>query len=158
FELLVGVGLHRRVGCHFSRVRGVALSLAVVLIQRSQGRELGMLARELLELLHVARGVLGGEQAVQIVEPPDHAVELGAQRGFHLMRKRRARVAASARRSSPAVSLSAWVGACSSLLVRPCDKASRTRAGPSPPWRARSAGARSCRRGGPPRSGTARIS
>ena len=41
-----------------------------------------MLAREPLELLQVARRVLGGEQAVELGEPPDHAVELGARRGF----------------------------------------------------------------------------
>src|SRR4029077_9122515 len=85
-------------------------------------------ARQAAELVHVARRTFGGEQLVQLLESPDHAVELGAQRGLHL------------------VFFRACVGACSSLLVRPCESASSTAAGSSPRASAFSARSSSTRR------------
>src|SRR5262249_21415611 len=141
-----------------ARRLGVALGLAVVFVQRHQVRELGALARELPELVHVARGVLGRKQPVQVVQAPDQAVELRAQRGFHLMRKSRESVSARTRPSSPAASFSACVGACSSLAVSPCDRASSTAAGASPRCSARSARSSSWSRACSPCSRSARMS
>src|SRR5438309_1046368 len=90
----------------FARGLGIARGLAVLVVEHDDGGELGVLARLAAKALDVARGLLGGEQPVELRPPRDEAVELGAKRGLHCRRYRRASISASARRSSPAVSCS----------------------------------------------------
>src|SRR6185503_15506042 len=59
----------------------VLLGLPVATVELGETGQLGVLARELLEPAHVARRVLGREQAVQLLQPFRQAVEPGAQRG-----------------------------------------------------------------------------
>ena len=123
------------------------------------GLAINMISRAWRVILrHVACRVLSRQQAVDIVEPPDQAVELRPQRRLHLMRNARERVSARTRPSSPAASLSACVGACNSLAVSPCDSASSTAAGSSPRCRQRSARSSSWRRACSPWSRSARMS
>jgi len=57
--------------------------LAEAVVEPDQPGELRVLARELPELVHVARRVLRGEQAIQFLQPGCQAVELDAQLGLH---------------------------------------------------------------------------
>ncbi len=82
-QLLLGVALHRRVGRQVPGLLRVALRLAEALVQVDQAGQLGVLARQPPELVHVARRLLGGEQAIELFQPPDQAVELVAQLGLH---------------------------------------------------------------------------
>src|SRR3989454_6363180 len=157
-ELIVGERPHGGVGGHFLGGLSVALRLTEPLVERDDAGQLGMLAREPPELLQVARRAFRGKQAVEVLQAPDQAVELGAQRRLHLMRNRRASVSARARRSSPAASFSACVGPCISLLVRACDSDSSTRAASSPRCRSFSARSTSPRRACSACSRSARIS
>src|SRR5258708_4310879 len=157
-QFLVGVGLHRRIIAHIPGIVGVTLGLAVAFIQGSNAGELGVLARELPELIHVPGRVLRREETVQLFQAPDVTVELGTQSGLHFERNRRASAAARSRPSSPALPLSAWVGPCMSLLVRPLDSASRTPAGSSPRASSLSACCTSSRRAASAFSRSARMS
>ncbi len=85
-QLVVGECLHRGVGGHFLRRVGVALRLPPALVKRDDPAQLGVLARQLAELLEVLGSVLGGEQPAEVLEAPGEAVELRAQRRFHVMR------------------------------------------------------------------------
>ena len=61
-----------------ARELGIALGLAEALVERYEPAQLRVLARELPELIHVARRALRREQAVQLREPRGQAVELRA--------------------------------------------------------------------------------
>src|SRR5213596_2945213 len=51
-----------------------AISLAAALVERDDAGQLGMLPRELPELLEVPRRPLRGQQAVEALQAPDEAV------------------------------------------------------------------------------------
>src|SRR4051812_8877629 len=142
----------------FPRGLGVAFGLAILLIETDHGREIGVLARLIAKAVHVARRVLGGEQALEIGAPRHEAIQLGPDCGLHPILNRRATMSASARCSAPAASFSACVGACISLLTRPCESASSTFAGSSPRASIRRARSSSSRRASSARPRNARIS
>jgi hypothetical protein len=124
-QLLVGVAFieARR---HVAR-SPASRSACGSLVQRDHVGQLGVLARQLLELLHVLAWRSRPPAGVQSSEPPDQAVELRAQRVGFTARRR----AVLRRALSPSL-VSACVGACISLLVSACDSASSTCAGSSP--------------------------
>ena len=122
-------------------------------------RRVGVLARELAIVVHVARSTSSrGEQRVQLLEPQRRAARACADdAGLHSARSadRAARASRRARRARPRLrGLSACVGACRSLFVSARESSRARRCGSSPRASRRCARSTSCRR---ERSAASRI-
>jgi hypothetical protein len=78
-ELIVGEHLHLGIRRHLTRGIGIALGVAKARVQPDQSGQLGVLAREVLELRQVARRILGGEDPVELLEPCRGDVQPAAQ-------------------------------------------------------------------------------
>ena len=75
--------LHVGVGQHLLRGVDVAVGLLVLLVQRDQRTEFGVLARQLAVAVHVGGDAFLHQQFVQFVQPVGQLVELGEHGWFH---------------------------------------------------------------------------
>jgi hypothetical protein len=76
-DFLLREFLHFRVGQQGLRFGDVAQRALVILVQRHQRPQFGVLARHLAVAVHIGRGAFGHQQFVQFVESVCQLVQLG---------------------------------------------------------------------------------
>ena len=74
---------HFRVGEHLLRRLQIVVGLPPLRVERDHRAEFGVLARELAVLLHVARRLAAGQDAVKLVKPADEVFKFVAYALFH---------------------------------------------------------------------------
>jgi hypothetical protein len=75
--------LHLRVGQHLLGRGDVALRVLVLVVQRDQRAEFGMLAAHLAVAVHVGGGAFGHQQFVEFDQAVGQLVQLGQHGWFH---------------------------------------------------------------------------
>src|SRR5882672_3384297 len=86
-DLALGVTPHFGIGKEVLRLRYVLLGIAVLVEQRDDRLQLGVLPRQLAILFQVVRGIFGGEQPVELAQPLTLLIELGRNAGLHRLAK-----------------------------------------------------------------------
>jgi hypothetical protein len=79
-----GEFLHFRVGKHLLGIAHVLLALLPGMVLRHHRRKIGMLARQLAIVVHVAGDIGAGKKQQKLFQPLAQGGELGQNRRFHL--------------------------------------------------------------------------